>query len=265
MSAAAGEGEHWDEREEEIEEPEGFSSDEFLQELLEFFNSLGQPVRIVFFGTRGSGKSSLITTITNALSPATQVRIEKSVAPARASKECVTKCVKYCSVREHVILVDTPGFSPEDLKDTPFDKVIDGVIGDGMSLTEAVGHKKKDSPVPVDAVILVVDCMDVIGEGWDWINEQLNSLISQLMDRDVVPFIALNKSDRLQRGLRRDLANVFRHGVVQDRIARLSLDTGLPVNQILPTKSYHCEWTRKPDVERLALFCLKEAIEANVH
>eukprot|EP00475_Leptophrys_vorax_P028831 TRINITY_DN4196_c0_g3_i1.p1 TRINITY_DN4196_c0_g3~~TRINITY_DN4196_c0_g3_i1.p1 ORF type:complete len:271 (+),score=41.04 TRINITY_DN4196_c0_g3_i1:20-832(+) len=263
MSAAA-DGELWNETAADVEEPEEFSSEEFLKKVLDFFHELDQPVRVGFFGTQGSGKSSLITTIANALSPSVQVRIDMSVASARACNNLrVTKRVKDYSIREQLILVDTPGFSQHDHKEMPFEKVLDGVIRDGMSLSKDVGPTRRIAPM--HAVVLVVDCMDVLGEDWDWIKEQLNDLIFLLVDKDVVPFIALNKCDRLQRGLRGDLANVFRYGVVQDRIARLSLDTGLPVNQILPTKAYHCECTRKPNVERLALFCLKEAIEANTH
>lgn len=256
---------HLNERPEEVEEPEGFDSDEFIEEHVQFFSNLKEPVRVAFFGTRGSGKSSLITTIANALSSLRQ--LQKSVAPSRASKECVTKCVKYYQIHEKIILVDTPGFSQDDQKETPFEKILDCVIGDGMSLREFVGYKKKDryseGPEAIDAVILVVDCMDVIGDGWEWVNTQLNSLISLLMDRGIVPFIALHKINklRLKDG---DLPHVFRFEAVQDMIARLSSDTGLPVNQILPTKAYHCEWTRKPNVERLALFALKEVVEANV-
>eukprot|EP00475_Leptophrys_vorax_P039635 TRINITY_DN718_c0_g1_i1.p1 TRINITY_DN718_c0_g1~~TRINITY_DN718_c0_g1_i1.p1 ORF type:complete len:282 (-),score=63.89 TRINITY_DN718_c0_g1_i1:54-899(-) len=259
MSAA---NEEWD----EIDEPEDLEKDEFLSDLLQFFKDLKQPVRIVTFGPFGAGKSAFINTAATALS--TSKRILK-IAMSRDSSEHVTKSIRYypCPGPEgNVILVDIPGFSDENYRQNQFEKILDGLLIDGMSPADAaiVSHKKRsgDAPVPIDAVILVVDSVDIVGN--TPVIDRFNEIITMLMDRGLVPMIALNKMDKVHQGSKAALGQVYRDDTVRRRILQVSKETGLPVNQIFPVKSYYNEFKRRSDVEKLVLFCLKETIEANL-
>eukprot|EP00475_Leptophrys_vorax_P021741 TRINITY_DN2952_c0_g1_i3.p1 TRINITY_DN2952_c0_g1~~TRINITY_DN2952_c0_g1_i3.p1 ORF type:complete len:304 (+),score=69.14 TRINITY_DN2952_c0_g1_i3:126-914(+) len=259
MSAA---NEDWDDRIEDFEEPEDLERDEFLAELLQFFKDLKRPVHIVTFGPFGAGKSAFINTGVTALSQG-----KKIVKPAIsfASSEHVTKCVKYYP-SGNVVFVDVPGYSEDNYRHNQFEKILEGVLTHGMGIPQTpVSYKKKagDAPaVPIDAVILVVDGVDIVGN--NAVIQRLNEIITLLMDRGLVPMIALNKMDKVHLGSKAELGKFYRDVAVRKRILQVSEETGLPINQIFPVKSYHREFNRRADIEKLVLFCLKETIEANL-
>jgi hypothetical protein len=79
--------------------------------------------------------------------------------------------------------------------------------------------------------------------------------------------LALNKIDLVDQRLwdsEEGLSNVFKSVEVRKRMHLVHQETGLPINQIFPVKSYDSEMDRDLDVEKLALLCLREVIEANV-
>jgi hypothetical protein len=85
------------------------------------------------------------------------------------------------------------------------------------------------------------------------------------LERKMTPFIALNKIGNILSDpvLEDGLGDVFIALEVKQRIYDLHMETGLSVNQIFPVKSYTYEKDREMDVEKLALLCLQEVIQAN--
>eukprot|EP00475_Leptophrys_vorax_P038772 TRINITY_DN6907_c0_g1_i1.p1 TRINITY_DN6907_c0_g1~~TRINITY_DN6907_c0_g1_i1.p1 ORF type:complete len:384 (-),score=96.63 TRINITY_DN6907_c0_g1_i1:134-1285(-) len=254
-----------------LETPDGFDTQEFMDDLLLFFKNLRRRVNVVVFGAFGSGKSALLSTMLTALR--NQKRILKGIAPNRSDSHHVTTCLRKFEAGM-VNLLDCWGFSDENFAHSQVHHILDGALSDGNSMHDAVQRKPKKSLAgaaasndreceEVNAVIIVVDAVDFVDN--ESLIARLNSLIGLLLDRDLVPMIALNKVDKLQLGVKNNLGQVFRYASVRSRILKISQETGLPVNQVFPVKSYECEYSRKLDIEKLALFCLRETIEANVN
>jgi G3E family GTPase len=122
-----------------------------------------------------------------------------------------------------------------------------------------ISSGKRQEGNAIDAVILVVDAVDF--RGHDSILNRLNQFIALLLQRGMTPIIALNKVDTV---LIDDLGSVFNSEAIKSRIHELHQETGIPINQIFPVKSYTFEHDREEDVEKLALLCLQEAIQSNV-
>jgi putative ribosome biogenesis GTPase RsgA len=248
-----------------IRGPRDFRSPTYLKRLQLFFKSLRKTVNVIVLGPYGSGKSSLVTTLATSLSK--KDKILKGIAPAMAVSDHVTTALK--KIRSgKVNIYDCWGFSEDNLTDREVERILDGIIKDGTSMHEAAQRKSKhqvqvsDDEV-IHAAILVVDAVDIVGN--DSVLKRTNGLIRLLNEKGMTPMIALNKIDLVDQNLIGEgLKNVFKSVKARERMHLVHLETGLSVNQIFPVKSYDSEWDRDPDVEKLALLCLKEVIEANI-
>jgi ribosome biogenesis GTPase A len=248
-----------------LKAPRGFSEKTYIRKLRRYFRNLKKRVNIVVFGPYGAGKSAVITTWATALS--NKKRILTGIAPSRNHNYHVTTSLNKIETDTMVTLLDCWGYSDENFKTAQVEKILDGIIkaGTGMHDT-AVGKKGKGETSSEDEVVhgavLVIDAQDFVGFGS--VVDKLNELISLLLERGMTPIIALNKIDSVDPELEGRLGEVFSSNKVKGRIFAIHQETGLSINQIFPTKSYSDERSREEDVEKLALLCLKEVIQANV-
>jgi ribosome biogenesis GTPase A len=248
-----------------IRGPRGFESVGYIKKQKKFFKTLKREVNVAVFGPFGAGKSALITTWATALSR--KKRILKGIAPSRANGDHVTKELSKIETEMKVNLLDCWGYSDDNFKPSTVERIMDGYIKPGTNMFDTSAGKKgkgqETAGDTIDAVVLVVDAQDILG--FESVLNKLNELIALLLDRQMTPFIALNKIDTVDPDtLRDDLGSVFKSNKVKSRIFAVHQETGLSVNQIFPVKSYSTEWDREEDVEKLALLCLQEAIQSNV-
>jgi len=238
------------------------------------------PLRILFYGQYGAGKSSLIGTFLSAFSR------HGEPGNGRASKIIASESDAHVTVglQEHkmmessglglsVSLVDLFGFEAWNSQFTHGQKrMIRGILSGHLQNIERgkenklvnVKHRTKITlDDEIHCVVLVVSAESKIKADKA---SKLQDVIGMVQDRGIPMVLAMTKCDKLgndsvQRAFRNAPERIYTETSVIQAIQELSNQSGFPEADIYPVKPYNGEQQRDKYVEVMSLIALLEAME----
>jgi signal recognition particle receptor subunit beta len=232
-----------------IRAPNAFHSPHYLNDLQAYFDHhLDESINIVIFGEQGSGVSSFANTLGTALlKKEVTLRFSNSpISGVQVGNLTIARISPTVTEAEEILTEVVRQEEKQRSKHT-------------MEL-EKESFDSKAEP-PLDAYVVLVDASKIADERYV---KRIGAMVKQpRFGMRIHPVIALNKIDLIDPLLLESMGKAFESVQVRKAMLAVKEATGLPLRRIIPVKSYDSEWERSEDVEKLALLCLKEAMEVN--
>ncbi|WAR29761.1 IFI44-like protein [Mya arenaria] len=111
----------------------------------------------------------------------------------------------------------------------------------------------------IHSVALVLDA-STVSDLSPTIKCMINDCKRLILEKGIQLVVILTKIDKLHKDIADDLADVFKHQVVNAAVEKVSEMLGIPPNNVFPVKNYHSEVETEVAVHTFALMALRKLI-----
>jgi len=219
-------------------------------------------LNILVFGEFGAGKTSLMLTILSALK-GSLVMAHPQLGVIGGGQGHASTTYRRIDVTPKISFLDSWGCSPTNYANDEFRQIITGKFPLGTEMDTKLKYTQLNDgatsdQLQPDAVFFFITQALVEDSSY---MERLKKFKSILQtDRpEINPYIILSKIDEIDPKLRGNPD--INDDLVQDKIIRVSAETGVPEMHIFPVLSYKIERESSEVIDRFALDLLNTAIE----
>ncbi|XP_052786794.1 interferon-induced protein 44-like [Mya arenaria] len=251
-------------------------SDEYIKLLTEELAPLRPPngsdvtnFCLLLIGPISGGKSSFINAVLSAFAG----KVIQKVAVGESEQGVTKRYVPY-QVRQadgsllRLHLCDTPGLGESSGMDAiNLHFLLDGHLPHWYEFSpyrhvslRSVGFISKPTLAQeIHSVALVLDT-STVSDLSPTIKCMINDCKRLILEKGIQLVVILTKIDKLHKDIADDLADVFKHQVVNAAVEKVSEMLGIPPNNVFPVKNYHSEVETEVAVHAFALMALRKLI-----